>query len=363
MMRALIFLNFIFLLTSCFDGSVAFYTQNLASVEEELLDASRTENFTLGKASKGRPLDILIVIDSSSSMKGHLDHIGQSLSSLLSVISEYDWQIAFTTVDHGDHERVAQKIPGQERWQDHVADARATFGKLMYLEESGQLLNRKILNSRVRNYEEIFHHTLSHESKTNCDLPPFCQNYLEQPLRALKSAMERSILDNADFFRKDADFVSIIITNEDERSEDSVRATSAKEVVKAFNDTFGTRKQFLAFNIIVQSEACLRQETSKYQKAKIGERIQALAELTNGENLDICIRDYSSNLQKISRLIKKQVEKSVILAEEPYVDSVIVEFLNSPEVPWSISGKRLVFQEDLKEGSQILVRYQAILEH
>ena len=359
-MRLLLLLFISSILGACGETSVRFYSESVSKqVEEPFLDGFREEFFEIENDTK-YPLDILIVVDSSSSMNGHLESLGKSLSDILSVISDYDWQIAFTTVDHGDHEQVLQKLSSEEEWQDHASDLFPRFGNLMFLEKNGRISNKKILTQNTDFFEKVFYDTLSHFPERDCTLPPFCHKYLEQPLRSLKSALERSNLDSESFFRSNADFVSIIVTNEDERDEDASRATSAEEVVQAFNQLFNSSKKFLSFGIIVNDENCLNQELQKSQKAKQATRIAKLAQLTGGENLSICDENYSPNLQRISSVIKSHTERSVFLKELPFVDSVEVEVLQGSPAPWVLFGKRLVFKGKLEEGTQVHVQYQVL---
>ena len=350
---------FVFLL-GCGQTSLYFYS-SLSSESEtiEFQDNLEEETFKIGE-NGSHPLDILIVVDSSSSMNSHLQNLGRSLKDLLSVISTYDWQIAFTTVDHGDHEQVSQRLFTEQKWQNHVSDNFASFGKLMFLEKNGRMFNKKILTPDMDSYEDIFYQTLSHIPKRECALPPFCHKYLEQPLRSLKSSLERNKLDNNQFFRKTADFVSIIITNEDERSEDPKRATKAEDVVQTFNTIFHASKTFLSFGILVNDQKCLRKELDQNKKAEVARRIGVLATLTGGDNLSICNENHGANLKKISHIIKKHMERSVMLRREPHPDSVEVDFLEGPSMPWLLSGKRLVFKGGLGKNSKILVRYQAL---
>ena len=197
------------------------------------------------KAQQKRTVDFLIVEDVSGSMNSYLKELGQRLSSLLVSISDYDWQMGFTTADHGDHpsdeEKKTEVLLQAARWQDHVEDPWASFGKLMLLEESpGNLVNldgvnQNILTPHIPNYQDVFRHTVSHLPVKDCEFPPHCHSgRIEQPLKVLKSAMERVDFDNEALFRPHADLVSLIIINEDEH-DDSEKATSAEEVVETFN--------------------------------------------------------------------------------------------------------------------------------
>ena len=320
---------------------------------------SRYEEFYL--KSQRKAVDILVVVDASTSMNHHLTKLGQSLAPLLSAIFDYDWQIAFTTADHGDH---GAYIPasGQDQWRSHVAETSPAFGRLMFLENSGRILKRRVLTPDMPDYESIFFHTVSHYPGISCGLPPGCHNSNEQPLRALKSSIERAGFDNQDFFRPGVDFVSLIIANEDERDQDPKRAARAEDVIQSFYKQFGGQgKKFIAFNILVKDEACWQAERAK-SLASIGKRIGRLALLTGRQenNISICAASYQPGLQTISRYIKSSLENSVALSEDPVPGTVRVRFKKGGDIRWTLYGRKIVFQEKIERGSRIGVFYQAL---
>ena len=299
-----------------------------------------TEEFTLGE--KKSLVDILIVADTSESMYHHLNNLGSSLLDLLSVISHYDWQIGITSADHGDHE---DPLGLQQHWRDHILDPHGTFGGLMNLENEKWLLNTKILTPKIDNYEDVFFHTLSHEPNRDCHRPPYCHPRLEQPLRSLIAAMKRAHLDNSSFFRPQADFVSLIVANEKERSEDRARATQALQVVQTFNEIFGhLDKKFIAFNILILDEDCLAVEKENHKMASIATSIAELADLTGGSNISICSKSYGQILENISKHIKNSLENSIVLKEDPVPETVRIEFMEGPELNWELYGRKIVFE-------------------
>ena len=332
------------------------------------------------KAKQKRKLDLLLVLDTSASMDHHLEKLGGRVFSLLDSISDYDWQIAFITADHGDHELTQkenkEKVSSfaEDKWEDHIKDPQFSFGKLLPLEaEPVQLagekswrfniLDQKILKPETPNYKNIFLNTVSHFPEKLCEQPPFCQKPMEQPLRSLKSAMERINLDNTELFRPEADFVSLIISNERERLEDTRRATSAEEVIDTFNRLLKPlEKRFFAFNILVLDKECQKSEKerggAKALTASLGlENIGRLADLTGGENISICLEDYAQALQKISRVIEVFVEQSIDIEDDFAPETLQLEFLNSEPLSWELAGHRLIFKEEPSKDIQIKISY------
>ena len=301
-------------------------------------------------------VDFLVVVDASPSMYHHLNDLGHSLSDALSAIDHYDWQLAFTSVDHGDH-----KDPSglQQSWRNHILEPHGRFGGLMNLEDGKRILQTKILSAKIPEYENVFFHTLSHDSRRDCQRPPYCHPPLEQPLRSLKAAMQRAHLDNSFLFRPPADFVSLIITNEKERAEDHWRATQAKQVVQTFNEVFGhLDKKFIAFNILVKDEACLTAEKAKGKVAHIAHSIMELAELTGGDNISICSQNYGQELRQLSKHIKNSLENSILLKQEPISETVQVEFIEGNELNWRQYGRNIVFENRGQGAAYVSVSYR-----
>ena len=299
-------------------------------------------------------VDILIVVDSSPSMKHHLKNLGNSLSDLLSIISNYDWQIAVTSAYHGYSE--------SDEWPLNISANTGHYGTLMALESGAGLLEEKILTPYMANYEEIFLRTLS--DNENCKKPPYCQGSLEQPLRSLKSAIRRKNLYDPPFFRPDADFVSLIITNEEERFDRRIDnwagATTSTEVIESFNDHFaGLKKKFVGFNILVMDEDCRRQEQESGWIASIGDSIAELAYQTGGENVSICHSDYSLALRGISRHIKEFFEASVVLRKRPIPETLVVELNGQENRDWQLYGQNLVFGYLPPDWTQVSITYKS----
>ena len=363
-MKLLLLLSLFCLLSSCHNET---QFQNLNSVRTVLQDSLSSddddmerEDFVLRE--KKSLVDFLIVGDTSPSMYHRLSELGESLSDLLYVISDHDWQIAFTSADHGDHANPSSSF--QEDWKDHIAESQGRYGALMNLEHRGHILGVKILTPRTPNYKEVFLHTLSHGPDRDCNLPPYCHSRLEQPLRSLKSAMERAVLDNSSLFRPQADFISIIIGNEEERAEDRQRATNAQEVAQTFNEIFGhLDKKFIAFNILILDPSsdptnCLNEEKKTSNVAQPAYSIAELAELTGGYNISLCSSDYGRELRSLSKYIKNSLENSIVLEKEPIPETVMVEFAEGPELRWKQYGRNILFENSGSGPVHVSVFYR-----
>ena len=289
------------------------------------------------------------------------------LKDLLSVISDYDWQIGITSTDHGDHG--LHKLPTvQASWARYADIGQGKFGALMPLESATSIIDSpRILTKDFPDYEEVFHLSLSHKSLSECrSFPPYCQKNVEQPMRSLKSFIERVRYDNGPFFRIDSDFVAIILTNEDERKEDQARATRARDVVHTFKTHFGhLSKKFFAFSFLITDHGCLEHERRKLNLKPgvlyMPYLLPRLAEVTGGYNSSICDSNYGSKLRSLSQYVKHSIENSVLLKHEPHPQTIQVDFLEGEPVDWELVGRKILF--DTEDSSiKVRVSYQRKLE-
>jgi len=355
--RFLILLFLTCLLLSC-NSATNFYSlsERSSAFNGSFSGQQEVEDFLLqGKSSLA---DFLIVADTSQSMHHHLKNFGHSLTDLLHVISNYNWQVGITSADHGDHENPSRL---QQDWRDYISEPYGRFGSLMNLENGSRILNAKILTSKTPNYEQVFLQSLSHNSNRECHRPPYCHPGLEQPLRSLIAAIERASLDNRDLFRPEADLISLIIANEEERSEDRIRATQAKQVIQTFNRVFGhLDKKFIAFNILIMDEACLAAERQKTEVASIAHSIAELAELTGGDNMSICHPNYGYALRNLSKHIKNSLENSILLKKEPVPGTVEVKFVKGPQLKWEQYGRNIIFKKKGDRPIHVSVSYKSL---
>ena len=354
-MRELILSLSLLFLLSC--GSPPRF-QGLKPMEGKIISASLSkqterEDFTLeGKKAK---VDILVFLDVSPSMYHHLEELGRHFFDIFSVLSDYDVQIGLSSADHGDHEDPSGL---QKDWRDFIGEKPAgRFGSLMNLEDGNRLLPFKILSLKIPDYKNVFFHTVSHSPEIDCHRPPYCQGPLEQPLRSLKSSMQRALLDNSSFFRPTADFMSLIMTNERERGEDRQRATKPQELIQTFNEIFGhLNKKFIAYNILIMDEECLRREQEQSEVASFSPFIAKLAELTGGSNISICHPHYGEVFKDLSRHLKNSLENSVLLKKEPIPGTVELQF-EGDKLNWKRYGRKIIF-EGRGSGGSVSVFYK-----
>ena len=319
----------------------------------------KVEIFTVDELSS-KSVDFLFILDVSPSMTDDLAHLGKSFESLMSQIIQSNWRMFFTTADHGDHDahKIGDKIVfTQQKWSDYQG-TEPIFGRFMNLEYKGKVLPQKYLDMRTPDFINVFRDTLTKTPGEDCSHAPYCQGSLEQPLRALKSVLERVAQDSSSGIREKADVISFIVTDEDERKEDPLSATTAQEVVETAKKLF-PQKMFSAFSILIQDQQCLDQQRKHSPDSVHGKKVSELAELANGKNISLCEADYGPPLEDLSTLLRALIE-GFFLAKEPISsEDIKVEFLNkkASSKNWRLRGKKVIFPEGLEPGLQIKVSY------
>ena len=251
-------------------------------------------------------------------------------------------------------------ISSHQHWRDYEGSA-PHFGHFMDLEYQGKKLNQKTLNVQTPDYVNVFKDTLTKTPNEDCSHAPYCQGSLEQPLRVLNSSLERMAEEEDSSsslsLRKSADFISFLVTDEDERVEEPDNATKAEEVVENFKTWF-PGKSFHSFALLIQDEECLNLQKKHSPNSVYGEKVSKLAELTHGKNISLCEENYGPSLQEISHLLRNLIE-SLKLDQEPLLpEEIKVEFVKGKNrTDWTIKGKKLVFNSALETGSEIKVSY------
>lgn len=303
--------------------SLPIVTESTLNSETELFEQSQPK------------IDILFVIDNSPSMKREQKKLGERLQAFLKSIKHTDWQMAFTTTDVSN---------GKYGLKGSLLDLHNHNGT-------------KILNSNFSDAEEVFYNTVQRSEGDKCIFN--CPSSNEQPLKASVLALEKSKGENSIFFRPGADLAIVILTDEDEMSSGSRKATKPQDVVNTFKEQFGDTKELAVYGIVIQpnDKNCFEdQKTEGFSNANPGRVVTQLARLTNGFTGSICDQDYSVALENISDRTR-YIAESYRLKRTPIAESVKVTLSPEQNVEWKIEDNHLSFIEPPKEGTKVSVSY------
>jgi hypothetical protein len=320
-----------------------------------------TETQVFQQNSSGGKVDILIVVDNSDSMM--MDHSRHKIRNMfrgfLASLNNVDYQLGFTTTD-----MTTMRFPATNRnfpgWN----------GRLDVLEGT----NQKILTSTTANKQSLFLNTIDREEAVDCrdqvrdDDPTLpCGTNTEEPLKSIMSFVDRRNAFNSGFFRSDADFVSIVISDEDERSKGSEdpQATTAQQVIDHVNSAFSSQKNYTNYSVVIEpgDRDCKRKQACSeflcLGGGEYGRFATQLANLTSGRTASICSNDVTSNLSDIGdRGRAGGLFEKVTLQYEPLNGNVQVLFNPSTDIGYSINGRDVVFERKPPAGTEITVVYE-----
>ncbi|MFP5519997.1 MAG: hypothetical protein ACLGGX_08845 [Bdellovibrionia bacterium] len=292
-------------------------------------------------------LDLLLVLDDSSSMKPDLLKLASRLNNFTNLLdaSGLQWQMCLTTT------------------QGYLSFAGIEFGKgVAWQLPSGT--SKKILKRGEASLDAIFKRTID-------AIPIGGGNSTdERGIRATFEHMQR----NPECYRRGANVAVLLISDEDEasvggipsrlKSEDdfrNYRPLTKEELPEGRLASIRSRLgnvQFTFNSIIIKPGDTLCEEKQSVEAAAYsGDRYAELSVLTGGGVGSICDSDYSQNL----RLIKERIAntlKSVDLECVPHKGVVKVAINGKNETNFKLDGQKVIFGQPVAEGSTVVLKYQ-----
>lgn len=355
-MRNLILISLLFGLIACSDDVE--FSRNLTEVASETNPEPTPQPVppTPGPSSVqaqevffqqavGRGVDVLVVVDNSSSMLDEIKEMGRRFNSMMDNFVGLDWQLGVITTDSSGHNELGRD------------------GRL----DNFQGTNLRTISGRTPQAETLFRRTLEYyeDELYDCYNDEFvCPTNDEEALGSTLNAFRRRNSDNSGFFRTGTDLAVIYIGDEDELSNGGSGATEASEVLNEFNRTFGSNKNMVAYGIIIEpgDTGCFNQNRSFFGGggASYATHINDLVQLTGGITGSICDSNYSRNLSVIGQNIRKNLlVEEVTLSRDPISGSVEVSLIpNAPNISYQVRGRRIIFNTPPPEATKIEIDYE-----
>ena len=278
-------------------------------------------------------LDILIVVDNSKSMSGPQKKMAEKMSSFINEIEKVNWQMAVTTTD------VSDGVYGLK-------------GEFLPFDDSGL----KILTQKVPQFRKKFIHAIYREESIN-PCSGDCPSQDERALESVYLAIEKSKNQTQKLFRKDTDFVVIVLSNEDEGSDGRGQSlVTPKKLLNKFDSVFPNKTMQLHGIIVLPGDRDCKRKQGWI--ADYGEFVYRMADLTNGLATSICSEDYGKELRSIGQK-PRDLANVFFLDKEPYLPSVKLQIYPKPDrdIPHSIKGTKLSFAYPPPLHSTITVTY------
>jgi Thrombospondin type 1 domain len=282
-------------------------------------------------------VDVIVIVDDSSSMKEDQDKLALRLGGLLTDLDDLniDYQVCLTTTD------ISYYKGSPIMWQG---------------------LNSFVMRKNSPNKTTVFRNTIGAlGAEWSSD---------EQGIKA----MHLMIRDyrNTGCLRPEATLATILISDENERSVGGNRSWSSVQyqpltpenmpanLINYVHSTFSTstfRKPFIWNSIIVKpgDRVCESQQDRQSSPSFFGTLYAELSNSTGGHVGSICDADYTQNL----RFIRERVVNSMpgLTMECTPIDVPIVTFDRAVSTTVSVSGNQLRFTPAVPEGVRITARY------
>jgi hypothetical protein len=288
----------------------------------------KSEQFTQGYVSK--KIDILIVVDNSTSMFEEQQKMSTRIASFLAQLYDVDWRIGITTTDVSN----------------------GTYGL------KGELLvfagtNSYVLTPATPNYEQIFKNTIVRAETYQCTSN--CPSGDERAMEAIKMAIDKRDTFNKNFFRNDADLGVMVLSDEDEQSTGPSNALQPDAVIEQIESVWKDSKQFIAYGVIIQP-GDLDCYNSQNQNGHYGTFVDRLTSLTHGLTGSICDSDYGSTLGLIGDHVRRLLD-SFVLKSIPSAEGVAVKFTPDFTTSTRVAGRRVYFSPPPPKGTEIEIDY------
>ncbi len=315
--------------------------------------SSKDVETTYTVTSKQNKVDILLIVDNSSSMNADNLKLADKLNQFVGQLenSSIDWQMCLTVTTYipaGSTNYWGMSV----NWADYTGT------------------QSWVLKKGTANLSTIFRNTIANNLATGS------ANTNDE--RAIKAGYWHvSYKDYNNCYRPDAALAYIIISDEDERSiggnsslkyySDELKTLEQDDLpsilLEKVKSSLGSSIRFRANSIVVKSadSTCLKIQDDQGTKAHYGKMYEELATLTGGGIGSICDNDYTSSLSYFNDIINDSLG-SMPLECNPESNNVSVTITPANNsISSSVQGQSLVFTPSVPAGSTIVAKYKCSL--
>ena len=305
------------------------------------------KNLNLEEMAVKKKVDILFVVDNSTSMIPDRENIGFQFQNFISSISHYDYRIGFINSDVSSE--------GYE-------ETEGFYGNLKAVGENGEIY----IDPSMNDPSILFNSAIVNQENSPCTANnQWCH---EEPLKAILRAIEKSEARNVRFFRNNAQFIPIILADEDEAS-DGTNAIDPYDVFQILEEYFAFGgNNFMSFVVAIppEDEECLaaqQRESRSGRGAAPANVLWEFTQLSGGFNVSICNPQLGQELLRIGESVKSALVYRNIPLDFPVdYDNTEIHVIGPSgdilDIGWSIIQGHLSFHRAPPQGSRVEVIYK-----
>ena len=247
-------------------------------------------------------------------------------STFIEKLKSVDWQIGVITTDAGD---------GTKAYKG---------GKLLPFEG---LKNTFSINSTTPNLESAFAKTIRRKEWGSSN---------EEGIHSLYKSF--SVPANQFFFREQSHVASIVVSDEDERSNGKNLKTvnQPENLISTFTTKFGTRNTYSNHSIVLQSKTSTN-ECPQSGSFAPGETYMKLSRLTGGVIGNLCEKDYGQILKGIADNIRDRTYSALLKCVPDGPVTVKVSPAPATPIISTVDGAKLTLTPYPALGSKVDVTY------
>ncbi len=267
-------------------------------------------------------LDILVVIDNSSSMLEEQLNLSSKLAPLLSHVANSDWRIGITTTDP----------VGVDHYFGTADDCMVG-----------------VLTPETENYEEVFRLMIEGVGTSGA--------YNEMGINGAIAALKGECLGGKNWLRKDSAIAIIIISDEDNCSDGKSCPNNENDLINYLRSIRSDPEKARIYAIIGKDTPS---DKVKCPYDAPGDTYIKAVAATGGIYGDICDKDYTKVLKNISRDISSLLIDEFVLRQSPLAKIQVYE--NNEEISlehYEIHGSTIKFLKAPANGAEIKVKYLA----
>ena len=338
-------------------------------------------------------VDIIFVVDNSSSMSREHKSLAQQMNDFLNDVKNLDYRIAIITTDiSSSPENGVRGAPYQDGQFLEIGNSGSYFleqgelGKQPLQEAEEDFVNTLVREETLlcdqkkkgkESDKEYFWETGTYRNKGGASS---CPSSDERAIYALNLAVENT--QQKSFFRRDAHLMVVIISDEDERSSEKYieqQLENGKDysfeskdhpetLVETIYHHLGPLKTFSVHSIVIPpvEGKCFREQQEDTLKGGRGFPAKVYASLSyaldpeltkygnllQGEVISICDRNYSAQLSRVA--IYAQVPRISIPCSDPREVSMSLNGANK-NLSYEIENRSLAIQGGIPLSSDLNV--------